>query len=121
MSKQISVAAKSFLIIMVLSNLSHQIGQNLAHLQQQIGKITTRKCLLLAVSKTKPIEDLQQAYEAGQRAFGENYVDEFAEKAEKLSGVQWHFIGHIQTNKVKKLVAVPGLYLVESVDSLKLA
>jgi len=56
-------------------------------LQQQIGKITTRKCLLLAVSKTKPIEDLQQAYEAGQRAFGENYVDEFAEKAETLSGV----------------------------------
>ena len=58
--------------------------------------VLTERCTLLAVSKTKPVEDLQAAYEAGQRHFGENYVDEFVEKAGQLpSDIEWHFIGHL--------------------------
>ena len=57
------------------------------------------------MSKTKPIADLMEAYQAGQRHFGENYVDEFVEKAPQMPpDTVWHFIGHIQSNKVKKLV-----------------
>ena len=81
-----------------------------------------RACLLLAVSKTKPVEDVQAAYDAGQRAFGENYVEEFVEKAPKLpNDIKWHFVGHIQSNKAKKLVSIPNLALVETVDTEKLA
>ena len=77
---------------------------------------------MVAVSKTKPVEDLQAAYEAGQRHFGENYVDEFVEKAGQLpSDIHWHFIGHLQSNKIKKLITVPNLVLFETVDSEKLA
>ena len=78
---------------------------------------------MLAVSKTKPKEDITSAYDAGQRHFGENYVDEFIDKAETmdLEGIQWHFIGHIQSNKARKLVAAPNLFMVETVDSIKLA
>jgi len=57
---------------------------------------------LIAVSKTKPIEDLQAAYDAGQRHFGENKVQEIVEKAKQLpTDIHWHLIGHLQTNKVK--------------------
>ncbi|MGV8879162.1 MAG: YggS family pyridoxal phosphate-dependent enzyme [Sphingobacteriaceae bacterium] len=74
---------------------------------------------LVAVSKTKPVEILQEAYNAGQRVFGENMVQELAEKHTQLPGdVEWHLIGHLQTNKVK-LIA-PFIHLIESVDSLKL-
>ena len=77
---------------------------------------------MVAVSKTKPVEDLQAAYEAGQRHFGENYVDEFVEKAGQLPiDINWHFIGHLQSNKIKKLITVPNLVLFETVDSEKLA
>ncbi|KAL1530296.1 hypothetical protein AB1Y20_001207 [Prymnesium parvum] len=77
---------------------------------------------LIAVSKTKPTPLLQAAYDAGQRDFGENYVQEVVEKAPALPpDVRWHFIGHLQTNKVKDLVAVPNLFCVHTVDSLKLA
>ena len=84
-------------------------------------------CKLVAVSKTKPIDDIIAAYEAGQRSFGENYVDEFVEKVPKLpSDINWHFIGHIQSNKLKKLLSVtvptperpdPLSLLIETVDS----
>ncbi|GLC39504.1 hypothetical protein PLESTF_001853800 [Pleodorina starrii] len=78
---------------------------------------------LVAVSKTKPVEALQEAYDAGQRVFGENYVQEMLDKAPALpSDVQWHFIGHLQSNKVKAIVeSVPNLAMVETVDSTKLA
>mmetsp|Transcript_25227 Transcript_25227/g.42268 ORF Transcript_25227/g.42268 Transcript_25227/m.42268 type:complete len:245 (-) Transcript_25227:163-897(-) len=78
---------------------------------------------LVAVSKTKPKELLQEAYAAGQRFFGENYVQELLEKAPELpEDIQWHFIGHLQSNKAKQLVnGVPNLYAVETVESLKLA
>lgn len=78
---------------------------------------------LVAVSKTKPVSDLEEAYNAGQRDFGENYVQELLEKVDKLpQDVRWHYIGHLQSNKAKVLVEkVPNLAFVETVDSEKLA
>ncbi len=60
---------------------------------------------LVAVSKTKPVELLKEAYDAGQRDFGENYVQELSDKAPQLpDDIRWHFIGHLQSNKVKSLL-----------------
>jgi uncharacterized pyridoxal phosphate-containing UPF0001 family protein len=60
---------------------------------------------LVAVSKTKPVEDILELYNLGHRDFGENYVQELAEKAEKLpNDIRWHFIGHLQSNKVRSIV-----------------
>ena len=75
--------------------------------------------LLVAVSKTKPNEDLLEAYRAGQRVFGENKIQELIKKYDELpKDISWHFIGHLQTNKVKYLV--PFVDLIHAVDSLKL-
>ena len=78
---------------------------------------------LVAVSKTKPASDILELYTSGHRAFGENYFQELLEKAAALpEDIQWHFIGHLQSQKASKLVRdVKGLYVVETVDSLKLA
>ncbi|HKC35367.1 MAG TPA: YggS family pyridoxal phosphate-dependent enzyme [Chitinophagaceae bacterium] len=74
---------------------------------------------LVAVSKTKLVEDILELYNLGHRDFGENYVQELVEKAEQLpKDIRWHFIGHLQTNKVKLIV--PFIYLIHGVDSLKL-
>ena len=74
---------------------------------------------LVAVSKTKPVEDIQQAYYAGQRIFGENKVQEMSSKYEVLpKDIQWHLIGHLQTNKVKYIA--PYVSLIHSIDSEKL-
>src|SRR6478735_4755652 len=74
---------------------------------------------LVAVSKTKSVEEIKMLYDAGQRDFGENYVQELMEKQVLLpADIRWHFIGHLQTNKVKYLA--PFIYMVQSVDSLKL-
>lgn len=74
---------------------------------------------LVAVSKYQPIELLEQAYEAGQRVFGESHALEVRDKAEALpKDIEWHFIGHLQTNKVKYIA--PFISCIESVDSLKL-
>ena len=74
---------------------------------------------LVAVSKTKPVSDLMQAYEIGQRVFGENKIQEMAEKWETMpKDIQWHMIGHVQTNKVKFMA--PFVSLIHGVDSLKL-
>jgi pyridoxal phosphate enzyme (YggS family) len=74
---------------------------------------------LVAVSKTKPVSAIKEAYTAGQRAFGENKVQEMAEKYEQLpKDIQWHLIGHLQTNKVKYIA--PFVHLIHAVDSLKL-
>lgn len=76
-------------------------------------------CLLVAVSKTKPIEDLREAYEAGIRDFGENKVQEIQEKQPQLpEEVRWHMIGHLQSNKVKYIA--PFVHLIHGVDSFKL-
>src|SRR5690606_18359906 len=74
---------------------------------------------LVAVSKTKPITDLMEAYQAGQRVFGENKVQEMGEKQMQMpEDVRWHLIGHLQTNKVKYIA--PFVELIHGVDSLKL-
>jgi pyridoxal phosphate enzyme (YggS family) len=78
-----------------------------------------KKVSLVAVSKTKPVADIQEAYDAGQRLFGENTVQEMVEKYEQLpKDIQWHQIGHLQTNKVKYIA--PFISMIQSVDSLKL-
>mmetsp|Transcript_115536 Transcript_115536/g.331623 ORF Transcript_115536/g.331623 Transcript_115536/m.331623 type:complete len:244 (-) Transcript_115536:51-782(-) len=78
---------------------------------------------LVAVSKTKPVELLKEAYEAGHRHFGENYVQELIEKAPQMpEDTQWHFIGHLQSNKVSMLLkGCPMLACLETIDSEKLA
>lgn len=92
------------------------IADNIKNLKNETG---TLKVKLVAVSKTKPVEDIEEAYAAGQRIFGENQVQELVEKYEKLpKDIQWHLIGHLQTNKVKYIA--PFISLIESVDSLKL-
>lgn len=74
---------------------------------------------LVAVSKTKPAKDILELYELGHRDFGENYVQELVGKTEQLpKDIRWHFIGHLQSNKVKFIV--PFIYLVHGVDSAKL-
>ncbi|MCV9929130.1 YggS family pyridoxal phosphate-dependent enzyme [Flavobacterium sp. LS1R49] len=74
---------------------------------------------LVAVSKTKPVADLMEAYEAGQRIFGENKIQEMTDKWEEMpKDIQWHMIGHVQTNKVKFMA--PFVSLIHGVDSLKL-
>eukprot|EP01024_Parvocaulis_polyphysoides_P013319 TRINITY_DN15210_c0_g1_i1.p1 TRINITY_DN15210_c0_g1~~TRINITY_DN15210_c0_g1_i1.p1 ORF type:complete len:284 (-),score=44.28 TRINITY_DN15210_c0_g1_i1:473-1324(-) len=78
---------------------------------------------LVAVSKTKPTSLIQEAYDAGHRCFGENYPQELMEKAPQLpQDIQWHFIGHLQSNKAKKLIEqVPNLAMIETIDNDKLA
>jgi pyridoxal phosphate enzyme (YggS family) len=76
-------------------------------------------CKLIAVSKTKPVEKIQEAYEAGQRRFGENKVQEIVPKYEALpKDIEWHMIGHLQSNKVKYIA--PFIHLIHSVDSYRL-
>lgn len=76
-------------------------------------------CKLVAVSKTQPVERIMEAYKAGHRFFGENKVQELTEKHEALpKDIEWHMIGHLQTNKVKYIA--PFVSLIHSVDSLKL-
>lgn len=71
---------------------------------------------LVAVSKTKPVGDIQEAYDAGHRVFGENYALEMRDKHEVLpQGIQWHYIGHLQTNKIKYIISYVSL--IHSIDS----
>ena len=91
------------------------IKQNLEHIKSQIpGHVT-----LVAVSKTKPISDLMIAYDAGQLAFGENKIQEMVEKYEQMpTDVEWHMIGHVQSNKVKYMASFVSL--IHGVDSFSL-
>ena len=91
------------------------ISENLKKIQSSIPENVT----LVAVSKTKPVADLTEAYNAGQRVFGENKIQEMTEKWEQMSkDIQWHMIGHVQTNKVKYMAEYVSL--IHGVDSLKL-
>ena len=82
-------------------------------------ELKTKQAQLVAVSKTKPVEAIRELYELGHRDFGENYVQELVEKQPQLpSDVRWHFIGHLQTNKVKYIA--PFVHLIHGIDSLKL-
>jgi pyridoxal phosphate enzyme (YggS family) len=87
--------------------------------QQLLEECKENDVTLVAVSKTKPAEDILALYELGQKDFGENYVQELLEKQEQLpKDIRWHFIGHLQSNKVKQIISF--IHLIHGVDSLKL-
>lgn len=91
------------------------IALNLTNIKSQLPEHVT----LVAVSKTKPVTDLMEAYNAGQRIFGENYVQELVDKHDQMpKDIEWHFIGHLQSRKAKLIV--PFVSLIHGVDSLKL-
>ena len=91
------------------------ITKNLNHLYKNISK----DIVVVAVSKTKPNEDILEAYNSGHKSFGENKVQELIEKHNTLpNDIQWHFIGHLQRNKVKNIIKF--IHLIHSVDSYKL-
>jgi len=84
-----------------------------------LKELVTSSVQLIAVSKTKPNEDIMALYELGQRDFGENYVQELVAKQQALpADIRWHFIGHLQSNKVKMIA--PFVHLIHGVDSKKL-
>ena len=86
-----------------------------------LDEISDYDAKLIAVSKTRTIEEILEAYESGIRDFGENHVQELIKKRELLpKDIRWHMIGHLQTNKVKDLLK-DSIYLIHSVDSIKLA
>jgi pyridoxal phosphate enzyme (YggS family) len=92
------------------------IEANILSLKTELDPL---KVKLVAVSKTKPNEDILQAYQAGQRIFGENTVQELVKKQEELpKDIEWHLVGHLQSNKVKYIA--PFISLIHAVDSLKL-
>jgi PLP dependent protein len=93
----------------------NSISNNLENLRKKLPEHVT----LVAVSKTKPISDVQEAYDAGQRVFGENRVQEMCDKHEALpKDIEWHMIGHLQSNKVKYMATFVSM--VHGIDSLKL-
>src|SRR5690242_18665026 len=92
------------------------------NIKNNIQKITQNLpsgCELVAVSKTKPVSAIQEAYDAGQRHFGENKVQELVAKSADLpKDIRWHMIGHLQSNKAKQIV--PFIHLIHSIDSERL-
>ena len=91
------------------------IGEQITRLRKELPEGVS----LLAISKYQPIEALQEAYDAGQRMFGENHIQEMAAKAASLpKDIQWHFTGHVQTNKIKYMA--PFVNLIHAVDSFRL-
>lgn len=92
---------------------------NLENYQKIAAELHSKEVTLVAVSKTKPAEDILELYHIGQRDFGENYVQELVEKYEQLpKDIRWHFIGHLQSNKAKYIA--PFVSLIHGVDSKKL-
>ena len=95
--------------------VQNKISNACSKAERNLDKVT-----LIAVSKTKPVELLQEAYDAGMRNFGENKVQEIMDKYDKLpSDIRWHMIGHLQRNKVKYII--DKVVMIHSVDSLRLA
>ncbi|XP_022211097.1 pyridoxal phosphate homeostasis protein isoform X2 [Drosophila obscura] len=108
------------------------IRAGLQHVLKRIDEVLLQRPnaarpLLVAVSKTKPAEAIIEAYDSGQRDFGENYVQELVEKSQhpdivaKCPAIKWHFIGHLQNNKINKILSLPNLHMIQTVDSEKLA
>ncbi|TAD82689.1 MAG: YggS family pyridoxal phosphate-dependent enzyme [Bacteroidetes bacterium] len=92
---------------------------DVAFFEQITARCQATGATLVAVSKTKPAADIMALYELGQRHFGENYVQELVEKADQLPpDICWHFIGHLQSNKVKYIA--PFVHLIHGIDSIKL-
>ncbi|GBP05769.1 Pyridoxal phosphate homeostasis protein [Eumeta japonica] len=111
-------------IMLGLKTVLTQIEGAVARRSKELPQVAPK---LVAVSKTKPVAMIVKAYEYGQRHFGENYVNELAEKAnspellDKCKDIKWHFIGHLQTNKINKLLGSPGLHMIETIHSDNLA
>ncbi|MCB0413454.1 MAG: YggS family pyridoxal phosphate-dependent enzyme [Bdellovibrionales bacterium] len=103
------------------------VANNLSIIEKRISKISSKnnsrndRVLILAVSKKQSIETIKMAYEAGLQAFGENYVQELLEKQSQLGNldIEWHFIGHLQKNKIKKIVG--RVSLIHSIDDFEMA
>ncbi|MBN9483743.1 MAG: YggS family pyridoxal phosphate enzyme [Bacteroidetes bacterium 43-93] len=92
---------------------------NVAAWKEISAELAKDKVTLVAVSKTKPVSDIQDLYDLGQRDFGENYVQELEEKQAQLpTDIRWHYIGHLQSNKVKYIAGYT--YMIHAVDSFKL-
>src|SRR5437868_11112239 len=95
------------------------MAANEARYQEIVKELKPTGTVLVAVSKTKPVKDIQELYDLGQRDFGENYVQELVEKARQLpDDIRWHFIGHLQSNKVKHIA--PFIHLTQVADRWKL-
>jgi len=115
-------------VVTNLSNVRERISEAMGRRKESVENekdfAITR---LVAVSKTKPAKLIIDCYQAGQRHFGENYAQEFSEKSndpeiqEMCPDIQWHFIGPIQSNKAKMIVKCPRLFMIETVNSTKLA
>ncbi len=110
----------------MIKDRNSQIGQNIHEIEENIQRACknsgrkTEDVTLIAVSKTKPVSMLQEAYDCGCRHFGENKVQELVDKYEQLpKDIKWHMIGHLQRNKVKYII--DKVHLIHSVDSLRLA
>lgn len=92
---------------------------NISNFEDIVKQVRAANAVLVAVSKTKSAAAIKELYDLGQRDFGENYVQELVEKQTQLpQGIKWHFIGHLQSNKVKYIA--PFIHLIHGVDSLKL-
>ncbi len=84
-----------------------------------VKQLEAENIVLVAVSKTKPVEAIRELYDLGQRDFGENYVQELVDKQQQLpNDIRWHFIGHLQSNKIKYIA--PFVHLIHGIDSFKL-
>ncbi|XVF26081.1 hypothetical protein REPUB_Repub13aG0269300 [Reevesia pubescens] len=106
----------------VAAEVLRSVHQRVHQAAERSGR-ESQRIRLVAVSKTKPVSVIRQVYDAGHRCFSENYVQELIEKAPQLpDDIEWHFIGNLQSNKVKPLIAgVPNLAMVETVDDEKIA
>jgi len=99
----------------MVSNKNMSISERIKKIKQELPLHVT----LVAVSKTKPVNEIMEAYNAGQRIFGENKIQEMESKWQEMpKDIEWHMIGHVQTNKVKFMA--PFVHLIHAVDSLKL-
>uniref|UniRef100_A0A915EJ17 Pyridoxal phosphate homeostasis protein n=1 Tax=Ditylenchus dipsaci TaxID=166011 RepID=A0A915EJ17_9BILA len=107
------------------ASASAAVAVNLQRVLQRVTDLATKSARptarLVAVSKTKPAELVMACYEIGHRHFGENYIQELEEKANLLQttcpDLKWHFIGRIQSNKIKKICQIPNLWCVETIDN----
>ncbi|CAF0729099.1 unnamed protein product [Didymodactylos carnosus] len=108
-------------ITLKLKNILQRINE----LAEQRKSVSVPK--LIAVSKTKPIEAIVELYKCGQYTFGENYVQELEEKANneqikrECPDIRWHYIGHLQRNKCNRIVKIPNLECIQTIDSIQLA
>lgn len=114
-------------IATALKEVRSNINKAYTEYRQKSGSEPGVEPCLIAVSKTKPVEMLEEAYSSGQKDFGENYVQELVQKANELKekggyeDIRWHFIGKLQRNKVNNLLGAPNLTCVQTVESIKLA